>query len=158
MVSKIPEMKSSRIFNKLWHEYSEKLKDEVVTMEKLFTTWSKICENLMTINKEFHDGKMQLVEVDKYVKMFNTDYTVLEDEFTLLSSYFDSATPHLERKKLDVVMNKVKSYRKLFDARQAAQAILDLQEALNLQGDFSEVDRIKKVRVYFCIFPKFYTK
>ena len=158
MVSKIPEMKSSRIFNKLWHEYSEKLKDEVVTMEKLFTTWSQICESLMTINKEFHDGEMQLVEVDKYVKMFNTDYTVLEDEFTLLSSYFDSATAHLERKKLDVVMKKVKSYRKLFDARQAAQAIVDLQKALNLQGDFSEVDRIKKVRVYFCIFPKFYTK
>ena len=149
MVSKMPKMKSSRIFNLLWQKHCEKLKDEIVTMEMLFDIWSQICDSLILINQKFHDGEMQLREVDKYVEMFKTDYTALEDEFTLLSNYFDGATAHLvqERKKLGVVINKVKSYRKLFEARQAAQAILDLQKALNLKGGFSEVERIEKVRV-----------
>lgn len=140
-------MKSSQIFNKLWQQHCENLKDETVTMEMLFEIWSQICESLMSVNKKFHDGEMQLMEVDKYVKMFKTDYTVLEDEFTLLSNYFDGATNH----KLGVVINKVKSYKKLFEARQAAGAILDLQRALDLQGDFSEVERIKKVRVHILV-------
>ena len=150
MVSKIPEIKSSRIFNKLWKECGETLKDEVVTTEMLLKTWSNICEKLEAKNQEFLDGEMQLKKINKFVKMFGMDYTALKKEFMLLSRFFNGATTHLDQvqKKLDHVITKVKSYRKLFDAQQAAQAILELREALDLQGDFSEVEKVKEVRVY----------
>ena len=150
MVSKMPEIKDSQIFKKLWQKYGRKLRDDdiVITIEKLFMTWSKICEKLASKNQEFLSGKMQLKKIDKYVNMFASNYTALEDEFALLSRFFYDAKTQLGqvKKKLRLVIEKVKSYRKLFQTRQAAQAILKLQEALDLQGDFLEVERIEKVR------------
>ena len=154
MVSKITEIKHSQIFNKLWKEYGKKLKDEVVTMEIIFNKiWSRICEKLKSINKKFLDGEMQLKKVDKYLDMLNkTDYNALEEEFKLLSRYFTCPTQLDEvTKKLGISIEKVKSYRQLFDAWQAAQAIQELQKVMDLQGNFSEVENIKEVRLYtFC--------
>lgn len=148
MVSKMPEIKDSQIFKTLWQKYSRKLRDGdiVITIEKLFMIWSKICEKLASKNQEFLSGKMQLKKIDKYVNMFALNYTALEDEFALLSRFFYGAKTQLGQVKK--VIEKVKSYRKLFQTRQAAQAILKLQEALDLKGDFSEVERIEKVRTY----------
>jgi hypothetical protein len=153
MVSKITEIKNSQIFKKLWQKYSEKLKDEFVTMEVIFTNiWSRILDKLKSINEQFLDGEMQLKKVDKYLVMCNTDYDALEEEFMLISRYF-SGTAHLGgvKKKLGVSLKKVKSYKQLFDAQQAALAILELQEVMGLEGDFSQVEKIKEVRLCtFC--------
>ena len=153
MVSKITEIKNSQIFKKLWQKYSEKLKDEFVTMEVIFTNiWSRILDKLKSINEQFLDGEMQLKKVDKYLVMCNTDYDALEEEFMLISRYF-SGTAHLGevKKKLGVSIKKVKSYKQLFDAQQAALAILELQEVMGLEGDFSQVEKIKEVRLCtFC--------
>ena len=150
MVSKIPAIKGSRFFIYLWQKYGKSLKDNVVSVDMIFTIWSKICEKLDARNQEFLNCKMQLKKIDKYIKMFQKDYKALEEEFMLLSHFFNGTTTHLDevQKKLDDVMNKVKSYRELFDTRQAAQAILELRDALHLEGDFSEVERIEKVRAY----------
>jgi hypothetical protein len=154
MVSKITEIKNSQIFKKLWQKYSEKLKDEFVTMEVIFTNiWSRILDKLKSINEQFLDGEMQLKKVDKYLVMCKTDYDALEEEFMLLSRYF-SGTAHLGevKKKLGVSIKKVKSYKQLFDAQQAALAILELQEVMGLEGDFSQVEKIKEVRLCtFCL-------
>ena len=150
MVSKIAEMKRSRIFNILWKKYGEKLKDEVVTMEIIFTEiWSKICGKLQSINRQLLDGEMKLKKLDKYLAMFKTDYVAFKEEFMLLSRYFNDTAMHLDQieEKLGVRIRKVKRYKKLFDARQAAQAILKLQKAMGLTGDFSEVEKIEKVRL-----------
>jgi hypothetical protein len=153
MVSKITEMKYSQIFKKLWQKYGENLKNELVTMEVLFTKiWSRILDKLKSINEQFLDGEMQLKKVDKYLVICNTDYDTLEKEFMLISRYF-SGTAHLGevKKKLGVSIKKVKSYKQLFDAQQAALAILELQEVMCLEGDFSEVENIKEVRLFtFC--------
>ena len=149
MVSKMPAIKGSRFFKNLWQKYGKSVKDNVVSVDMIFTIWSKICEKLDLRNKEFLNGKMQLKKIDKYIKMFQMDFKALEDEFMLLSKYFGKTTQLDQvQKKLEHVMNKVKSYRKLFDTQQAAQAILELREALHLEGDFSEVERIEKVRAY----------
>ena len=167
MVSKITEIKYSQIFKKLWQKYGEKLKNEVVTMEVIFNKiWSRILDKLKSINEQFLDGEMQLKKVDKYLVMCKTDYDALEEEFMLISRFF-SGTAHLGevKKKLGVSIKKVKSYKQLFDAQQAALAILELQEVMGLEGDFSEVENIKQVRLYtFCCmtvpsghsFPKIY--
>ena len=150
MVSRITEIKRSHIFNKLWQKYSEKLKNEVVTMEDIFKkVWSIILDKLKLINQQFLDGEMQFKKVDKYLNMCKTDYDALEEEFMLLSRYF-SGTAHLDEvtKTLAVRIRKVKRYKKLSDARQAAQAILDLQKKMGLKGDFAEVEGIKEVRLY----------
>jgi hypothetical protein len=153
MVSKITEIKRSQIFDKLWQKYGEKCKTEVVTMEVIFNKiWSKILDKLKSINEQFLNGKMQLKTVDKYLVMCNTDYDALEEEFMLISRFF-SGTAHLGevKKKLGVRIEKVKSYKQLFDAQQAALAILELKEVMGLEGDFSEVENIKEVRLYtFC--------
>ena len=155
MVSRITEIKRSQIFGKLWQEYGEKFKTEVVTMEVILNKiWSKILDKLKSINEQFLDGEMQLKKVDKYLVMCNTDYDALEEEFMLISRYF-SGTAHLGevKKKLGVSIKKVKSYKQLFDARQTALAILELQEVMGLEGNFSEVENIKEVRLYtfYCI-------
>ncbi|CAB4005504.1 Hypothetical predicted protein, partial [Paramuricea clavata] len=147
MVSKITEIKNSQIFKKLWQKYGEKLKNELVTMEVMFTKiWSRILDKLKSINEQFLDGEMQLKKVDKYLVMCNTDYDGLEEEFMLLSRYF-SGTAHLGgvKKKLGVSIKKVRSYKQLFDAQQAALAILELQEVMGLEGDFSQVEKIKEI-------------
>ena len=145
----MPAIKGSRFFEDLWQKYGKSVKDNVVSVDMIFTIWSKICEKLDSRNKEFLNGKMQLKKIDKYIKMFQMDFKALEDEFMLLSKYFGKTTQLDQvQKKLEHVMNKVKSYRKLFDTQQAAQAILELREALHLEGDFSEVERIEKVRAY----------
>ena len=154
MALRITEIKSSRIFDKLWQKYGKNLRDEVVTMEIIFgKIWSKICEKLKSINQQFLDGEMQLNKVDKYLSMFEMDYDALEQEFMLLSRYFNDTT-HFEQieKKLGVIIKKVKSYKKLFDARQAAQAILELQKAMDLKGDFSEVEKIEEVRLKYLVY------
>lgn len=147
MVSKISEINGSRFFKNLWQKYGGSLRDNVVSVDMIFTVWSKICMKLDTRNQEFLNGNMQLKKVDKYIKMFQMDYKALENEFMLLSKYFGDKTTQLDevKKKLGLVIDKVKSYEKLFDTQQAALAILELREALDLQGDFSEVERIKKV-------------
>ena len=150
MVSRITDIKSSRIFDKLWQKYGKNLRDEVVTMEIIFDKiWLKICQELKSINQQFLDGEMQLYKVDKYLNMFEMDYDALEKEFMLLSKYFNDTTTHSEqiKKNLGAIIKKVKSYKKFFDARQAAQAILDLQKTMNLKGDFSEVEKIEEVRL-----------
>ncbi len=150
MVSKITELKRSQIFDVLWKKYSEKLKDVVVTMEIILDKiWLRVCEELQSISKKFVDGEMELEKIDDYLSMFKMNYDALEQEFMLLSIYFNGRT-HLDqiKKKLGAVIKKVKSYKKLFDARQAAQAILNLQRSMGLEGDFSEVESIEKVRLY----------
>jgi hypothetical protein len=147
MVSKITEIKRSQIFDKLWQKHGEKFKTEVVTMEVIFNKiWSRILDKLKSINEQFLDGEMQLKKVDQYLDMCNADYDALEEEFMLLSRYFSGAG-HLGevKKKLGVSIEKVKSYKQLFDAQQAALAILELQEVMGLEGDFSEVENIKEV-------------
>ena len=149
MVLKIPAVKDSQIFKKLWEKYSGRIKDGVVTVEMLYKIWSKISKKLKSKNQDIVSGEMQVKKIRKYVDMFKMDYKALEDEFMLLSKYFNGAT-HLDqvKKKLGVVIDKVKSYEKLFSTQQAAQAILQLQQALDLQGDFSEIEEIEEVRSY----------
>ena len=150
MVLKMPAIKDSQIFEKLWRKYGRRLSDDVVTVEMLFTTWSKIRDKLELKSQEFVNGKMQLKKIGEYVDMFEMDYKALEDEFMLLSKYFNDAATPLDqvKKELEHVIKKVKCYRKISDTRQAAKAVLELQEALDLQGDFSEVEGIKQVRPY----------
>ncbi len=154
MVSKIPELKRSRIFNALWKKYGEKLNnEEAVTMEIILNKmWSRICDKLNSINEQFIDGEMQLKKVDKYLNIFGMDYNALQEEFMLLSRYF-YGTRHLDQinKKLRAVIKKVKSYKKLFHAQQAAQAILDLQKAMGLEGDFSQVEKIEEVGLKYFV-------
>ena len=135
--------------NNLWQKYGGSIRDSVVSVEMIFKIWSKICEKLQSKSQEFLDGKMQLQKVDQYIKMFKNDYKALEDEFMFLLKYFGDETTKLDyvKEKLGFVISKVKSYKKLFDTRQAAQAILELQKRLDLEGDFSEVEEIKQVRV-----------
>ena len=149
MVSKMPALKGSRMFNNLWQKYGGSIRDSVVSVEMIFTIWSKICDELQSKNQEFIDGKMQLQKVDEYIKMFKNDYKALEDEFMLLSKYFGDETTKLDhvKEELGLVINKMKSYKKLFDTRQAAQAILELRERLDLKGDFSDVEGIEQVRI-----------
>ncbi|CAB4043244.1 Hypothetical predicted protein, partial [Paramuricea clavata] len=143
MVSKITQIKSSQIFNILWKKHGEKLKH--VTMEIIFSKiWLRICDKLKSINQQFLDGEMELKKVDKYLDVFKTDYDALEKEFMLLSCYFSDATRLDKINKLGNTIRKVKSYKKLFDARQAAHAILELQEVMGLEGDFSEIKRIEE--------------
>ena len=150
MVSNITELKRSKIFKALWKKYGEKLKHEIVTMEIILDKiWLRTCEELQSINQQFLNGEMQLKKVNEYLSMFSKDYNTLEEEFSLLSTYFNGRT-HLDqiKKKLGAIMKKVKSYNKLFAARQAAQAILHLQKAMGLEGDFSQVESIEKVRLH----------
>ena len=154
MVLKIPEIKDSHFFKKLWEKHGRKWcdRDDVVTVELLFTIWSKICLKLKSKNQRFVSGEMQLKKIDKYVKTFK-DYKALEEEFVLLSSFFSDTTTHLDqvKQKLGLVINKVKSYKNLFNTQQAAQAILELQIALDLQGDFSEIKGIEEVRLIYIL-------
>ena len=146
MVSEITDLKRSRIFNVLWKKYAEHFKDKV-TMEMILNeVWLKICEELQSINQEFLDGNMKLRNIDEYLNIFEKSYEALGKEFMLLSKYFNGAT-HMDQieKNLGLRITKVKRYKRLYDARQAAQAILKLQKALSLEGDFSKVENIEKV-------------
>ena len=151
MMSKITEIKCSLIFNKLWQKYGEILKDEVITMEIIFNKmWSRICEELKSTNQQFLDGEMRLQKIDEYSNMFK-NYDALQEEFMLLSKHFSETTTSLVKGKLGVIIKKVKNYKELFDAQQAAQTILQLKKTVGLEGDFSEVEKIEKVRLYFLV-------
>jgi hypothetical protein len=155
MASKITEIQRSQIFDKLWQKYGEKLKTEVtvVKMEDIFKKiWSIILDKLKSINEQFLDGEMQLKEVDTYLDMCKTDYDVLEKELMLISTYFNGTAHLVEvKKKLGISIKKVKSYKEIFDVQQAALEILKLKEVMGLKGNFSEVEKIKEVRLYtFC--------
>jgi hypothetical protein len=154
MISRITEIKYSRIFDKLWRKYGEKLKDKVLTMEVIFENlWLPVCEKLMLINQQFLSGDMLLKDIDKYLKLFDTDYEALEEEFLLLLTFFSDDTASYVnnevKRKLGAIIERVKNYKKLFDARDAAQAILSLQEKIGLKGDFSAIEHLEKVSVCF---------
>ena len=147
MVSKIKEIKCSVIFKRFWEKYGSKLNDKVVTMEVICNKiWLPISEKLSTVYQQFLSGQIQLKKVDKYLKLFD-DYNALKSELILLCTYFNG-TSNLEqvKKELDKIFDKVKSYRRLFHAHQAAKVILELQQKMSLNGDFSEVEGIKEVR------------
>ncbi len=154
MVSGITEIKCSRIFGRLWQKYGEKFKDETVTMEIIFDKmWLRICDKLNSVSQQFLSGNMRLKDVDKYLKMFDPDYEALEKEFVLLSGFLNGKTTPLDqvKKGLRVTIERVKNYKKLFDARDAAEAILDLRKRMGLQGDFSAVENLEEVRfLLFC--------
>ena len=149
MVSKITDIKSSLIFKTLWEKHGGELNDEIVKMEIIFENiWLPICKKISEINKEFLDGEMELKKVDEYLNICK-NYDAMELEFILISRHFNE-TANLEKvkKKLKIIMGKVKSYKKLFDARQAAEAIMQLQNRMGLKGDFSEVKWIEEVRLF----------
>ena len=149
MVSKITELKRSSMFIQLWSKYCKELRLEVVTTKIIFEKiWSKICEKLKLISTQILNGEMQLRKLDKYLDMFGLDYTTLQPELIFLLSYFSSTAINLDKvkKDLSIVINKVENYKKLSNARQAAQTILQLREAMDLRGDFSEVEKIEEVR------------
>ena len=152
MVLKVTELQNSRIFRISWKKYGEKFKSEVVTMEIIFSQmYSKIIEELQLLCQQFHEGEVKLKKIDEYLEMFKMDYDAVVNEFMLLSQHFNS-TGQLEQieNKLVDIMEKVKSYKKLFNARQAARAILHVQEVLGLEGDFSQVRNIEKVWLLLC--------
>ena len=147
MVSKVIELQKSRIFTSLWDQYGEELKDEVVTIKIIFNqVWSRICEELKLICQQFYDGEMKLQKIDEYLDMFEMEYDAVVEEFMLLFGYFNgpSQLEQIKKKVVDL-MKKVKSYKKLFNAQQAAEAFLRLQKVMSLEGDFSQVENIQKV-------------
>ena len=149
MVSGITEIKCSRIFGKLWQKYGEKLQDERVTMEVIFDKiWLRICDKLNSVSQLFLSGDMRLKDIDKYLRMFDTDYEALEKEFVMLLGFLNDKTMPLNQVKdgLRVTIERVKNYKKLFDAQDAAQAILDLRKKMGLKGDFSAVENLEEVR------------
>ena len=154
MVSKVIKIKDSRIFNVLWKEYGESLKDEVVTMEIIWCQmWSRICEELRSICKQFYNGEMKLRKVDEYLDIFKNDNDAIINEFIQLSEFFNPNMGQLDqiRKQLEDIIEKMKSYKKLFNTQQAADAVLRLQKVMGLEGDFSQVRSIEKV------WPTFFT-
>ena len=154
MVSKVIKIKDSRIFNVLWKEYGESLKDEVVTMEIIWCQmWSRICEELRSICKQLYNGEMKLRKVDEYLDIFKNDNDAIINEFIQLSEFFNPNMGQLDqiRKQLEDIIEKMKSYKKLFNTQQAADAVLRLQKVMGLEGDFSQVQIIEKV------WPTFFT-
>ena len=147
MVSRITEIKGSRIFVRLWREYSEEFKNEEVTLENIFEMWCRVHEKLKETNDQFLNGEMLLKDVDKYLKLFQTNYTDLEEEFKLLSRFLISKK-HLDgaKRNLTARIKQVKRYKKISDARQAGKAILQLKETLGLTGNFSVIEKIEEVR------------
>ncbi|XP_028416584.1 E3 ubiquitin-protein ligase rnf213-alpha-like [Dendronephthya gigantea] len=147
MVSRINEIESSRIFVKLWRKYSEKLQNEQVTMENILQIWIKVCEQLEEISEQFGNGEMLLKDIDKYLDLFQTNYTDLEGEFKLLFSFLSHPKKHLDEteRNLAARITQVKRYKKISDARQAGKAILQLKETLRLTGDFSVVEKIEEI-------------
>ena len=160
MVLEITELKRSSMFVKLWSKYCKELKEEVITMEVIFDKiWSKVCEKLKLISTQILNGEMQLKKLDKYLNMFGLDYTTLKSELILLLRYFNGTAINLKKvtKNLNIVINKVKNYKKLSNTRQAAQTVLQLQEAMGLHGDFSEVKKIaEEVRLYTLFYSNEY--
>jgi hypothetical protein len=150
MMARITEIKCSRIFDKLWRKYGEKLKDKVLTMEVIFENlWLPICDKLMLISQQFLSGDMLLKDIEKYLKMFGTDYEALETEMLLLLTFFSDKTAssvnNEVKNELIVRIERVKNYKDLFDAHDAAQAILSLREKIGLEGDFSAIEKLEKV-------------
>ena len=154
MVSRMTEIKCSRIFGKLWPKYGEQLQNQTVTVKIIFhEVWLRIYHELNTESQQFLSGQMRLKDIDQYLKMFDLDYEALEKEFVLLSGFFSDKTTHLDqvKKRLRKTIERVKNYKKLFDARDAAETILGLRKKVALKGDFSAVENLKQVRLLlFC--------
>lgn len=147
MACRVTEIKRSLLFEKLWLKYSANVNDKEVTLEIIFTEiWLKIREKLKLIHRQFLNGEIQVNKIDKYLRLFEMDYDAFEKEFMLLSRFFQH-TVSLEQAKKIVSdrMAEVKSYKKLSAAHQAARVILELQQKMDLKGDFSEVEKIEKV-------------
>ena len=155
MVSRIAEIKSSQIFNELWQKHGKDLKKEVMTMEIMCDNlWKPICDELKAVNRQFLSGDMLLKDIDNYLKLFNMDYVALKTEFLLLSKFFsDNGTSNNDKveQKLDARIERVKKYQKLFDARDASEAIEVLRKKMNLQGDFSAIKKLKEVSLCTCV-------
>ena len=147
MISKMYNIQTSRIFNELWKKY-QKLEYEKVTMTVIMESmWGPINDKLVSIKKKFVSGEIQIKKVEKYLKMFNYDYPQLEKEFELLVEFFvlEKAISRSEKVQLRARIQQVKHYQKLFDAGLAARSILELRSAMELTGDFSEVESIAEV-------------
>lgn len=99
----------------------------------------------MTIKETFVNGEMQIKKVLKYLEIFRSDYADMQKEFELLLSFFGEEKAIQKKKALRVRIEQVKNYKKLFNANRAAKSILELQTAMELTGDFSEVESIAEV-------------
>ena len=152
MMSGVMKIKRSRIFRLLWQKKGEKVKDKVLTMEVIFDDlWSPICSKLVLINQQFLSGDMLLKDVDRYLKLCDLDYEALKNEFLLLSKFFSDGTSFYVNEletELRVGVERVMNYKKLFDARDAAKAILLLRETIGLKGDFSAIKNLDKVSLF----------
>ena len=152
MMSGVLKIKRSRIFRLLWQKKGKKVKDKVLTMEVIFDDlWLPICNKLVLINQQFLSGDMLLKDVDRYLKLCESDYEALKNEFLLLSKFFSDDTSFCVNEletELRVGVERVMNYKKLFDARDAAKAILLLRETIGLKGDFSAIENLDKVSLF----------
>ena len=127
MVAIISELRNSRIFKVFWNEFGEKIEDNEVTMEIIFSQmWLGICEELQAICKQFSDGDVQLSKIEEYLDVCKGDYDALVNEFTLLSKYCidkECLDRGLDDRKLNQIrrnfvdmMKKVKRYKSFYHA------------------------------------------
>ena len=103
--------------------------------------WKPAFRNCQSLLQELHDHSMKLARIDVCFKQHEHD---LEMQLTNLFVGVNACLCETNKSGAWIrgVVRRIRIYWHLCNYRKAASAFLDLKEALNLQGDFTDVEKL----------------
>ena len=108
------------------------------------------CQQLL---EELNSASITLASVDKNLKEYRMEPNKLENELYVLSSGVSKCLQVPSNSAwIRSIVDRIQQYWRLCDHREAANSFLSLRDALNLTGDFRDVEGISKEVIYFSVY------
>ncbi|XP_022806306.1 E3 ubiquitin-protein ligase RNF213-like [Stylophora pistillata] len=148
MTQYLHQLQSSHLFRTIWHKCEEKVAPicredlrlaGVLTLDTVNELlWTKSFERWQTLWERVCSGQISLKEVDERFGKFRNEPTRFDIEIEIALKLLPDEQD--SEKVINRRVGQIKQYQKLRGCEEAASAILEFQNAMELEGDFQVLD------------------
>ena len=154
MIQSLYLIRSSILFRTIWQKCEQKAagickddpqSDGKVTIDTVYELlWIQSFERWQTLWERVCSGQISLKEVDERFGRFRRDPESFDGEIKIALKFLPDEEDLHQR------VDQIRQYQKLRECEDSAAAILEFQEAMELEGDFQVLDDFRD-QVNTCI-------
>ena len=146
---------NSAIFNSIWStmKCAHRSNPDMTISDVGPRMWEPTFAQCQQLLEELNSASITLASVDKNLKEYRMEKNKLENELYVLSSGVSKCLQVPSNFAwIRSIVDRIQQYWRLCDHREAANSFLRLRDALNLTGDFRDVEGISKEVIYFSVY------
>ena len=142
MVSKLHQIYQSEIFQQIWNKkFQDALREsdnQTITLDTVLeSVWKPTSQKCRDLLQVVLNGEIPLADVDKYLVPYQDRYDDLRSDLHIIAKVCDVK---VVAERVAHQVDKVKRYHELKSCIKAADKILEFQEKMELNGDFTMVE------------------